>query len=248
MTQIPYRSLLERLLFLSTRTRHDISTATSLLGKYAYDPKPTRWRALKSVLRYLYGTSTFGLPLQKQHKPILQAWCDADCARDLQKRSSCSGYVIMLGTTSIVWASKLQSAVALSTVEAEFFALSQHVREVRWILDLLAEVRLPCQKPTTIYQDNLRTIPWTGEVEGLRNVKYVGIRYHFVKEAVQQREINVKYVLSAGSVADILTKALISECFKKHRATLQLFAAPLQGGCQRATYGAVTPDTHTNQR
>ena len=61
MKTVPYRKLLGSLIFLSTRTRPDISTAVSILGNFQENPSPVHWKHLKQVIRYLVGTVKHGL-------------------------------------------------------------------------------------------------------------------------------------------------------------------------------------------
>lgn len=76
----------------------------------------------------------------------------------------------------IVWASKLQNAVALFTAEVELDALTGVVRESVWLRAILSKLGLPQMKSTIICQDNLGTIPWTAGVQELCNMKQVGVK------------------------------------------------------------------------
>lgn len=124
MQDMPFRSVLGVRLYLATRTRPDLATAVSLLDKFQADPGPQHWRMLRHLVRYVAGTTDYG-----QYFPIgkgaldLVAWSDADWARDLTKRRSRTGYLLTLNEGPIVWGSRLQSATAESTTEAEFAAL-----------------------------------------------------------------------------------------------------------------------------
>lgn len=83
MKSISYRSVLGSLMCLSTRTRHDVSTAVSMIGKYQADPSMQDWKAMKYVLRYLKGIGDFGINVQKDtDESGLIACSDVDWARD----------------------------------------------------------------------------------------------------------------------------------------------------------------------
>lgn len=223
MEDKPFRSLLGALLYLSTRTRPDLATAVSMLGKYQSDPGPAQWKLLKQLLRYLRGTTKHGLNLPKaSNKVKLDAWSDADWARDKGNRRSRSGYVLYVNSGPIIWSSKLHTSTALSTAESEFVALSSCVREVRWIRSLLSEIGCLETGPTTIYQDNLGAISWTEHVQGLMKVKHVGIKYHYVREAVVRKDVEVAYAPSSVNRADSLTKGLVGETFENHRQWLSV--------------------------
>ena len=170
---------------------------------------------MKSVIRYLIGTLDYGIMFPSGHQASLEAWCDADWARDHHKRRSRSGYLITVAGGPVVWASRLQTLTAQSTTEAEFISLAHCVREIHWIRAMLNEVDASQPKPTVVHQDNLGTISWTNEVQGLRKVKQIGIRYHYVRDAVDCKAVQVQYNASADNKADGLTKVLVTVAFKR---------------------------------
>lgn len=217
MSTVPYRQVLGSLIYLSTRTRPDIATAVSMLGKFQADPVSSDWKALKHLLRYLKGSLDYGIlfPYQSDSHG-LEAWSDADWARDESARRSRSGVFVAYSGCPIIWMSKMQTATATSTAEAEFGALSVAVREVVWTRNVLAEIDFPEKAETVIWQDNLGAISWTEKVQGLRRVKHVGIRYHFVREAVDSGRIKVLYTPSDSNRADSLTKILGKEMHHVH--------------------------------
>lgn len=221
MRHVPYRPVLGSLLYLATRTRPDIATAVSMLAKFQEAPAVRHWKAMKHVVRYLKGTPKMGILLPKQGDvPKLQVWSDADWARDQSKRRSRTGAVITINYGPIGWTSKLQTSVATSTAEAEFNALAVTVRDTVWMRSVLDDLGQPQKGPTVVNQDNLGTISWTEEVQGLRNVKHMGIKYHYVRELVSKKRIIVNYTPSKDNRADSLTKVLIGDSFLVHRSLL----------------------------
>lgn len=221
MKDVPFRRVLGGLLYLSTRTRPDIATAVSMIAKYQSKPRPTHWKMVKNVVRYLMGTSNYGILLPNRNdKSNVQCWSDADWARDLSNRRSRTGLILTINGGPIVWTSKLQSSTALSTSEAEFNALAYAIKELKWIRIVLIELQVIDGAPTTIMQDNLGTISWTEGVNGLRKVKHVGIKYNYVRDAVDTNVCKVEYTPSAENRSDSLTKVLIGDEFFKHRKWL----------------------------
>lgn len=118
MSTIPYRSILGSLIFLSTSTRPDISTAVSMLGKFQEIPGRQHWKLFQHVVRYLIGTKEYGIFLPKGCTCTLTAWSDADWALDASNRRSRTGYLLTIDGSPIVWCSKLQSSTSLSSTEA----------------------------------------------------------------------------------------------------------------------------------
>ena len=97
------------------------------------------------VLRYIRGTSIYGLRIGGTLSEELRliGYADADFANDESTRKSQTGYLYQLGGSTISWSSKKQSIVAQSTVEAEYVALSEAVRELLWLIKLLANLQIP---------------------------------------------------------------------------------------------------------
>ena len=93
--------------------------------------------ALKHIGRYLKATRTQGLIMKNDSLTSLDCWCDADFAglwkvedqQDSTSVKSRTGFIFTLGSCPILWASKLQTEIALSTMEAEYIALSVAMRE-----------------------------------------------------------------------------------------------------------------------
>lgn len=82
-------------------------------------------------MRYLKGSSGVGLwfgKSQKVHEPI-EGYVDSDHGGSLDLRKSLTGFVFTQYGTAVSWKSNLQSVVALSTAEAEFFALTEAFKE-----------------------------------------------------------------------------------------------------------------------
>lgn len=133
----PYRSGLGSLLHVGTRTRPDLWTAVLTLGKFQSAPAPRYCKAMKDVPLYLKGTMDYGIRYRNNSTTKLEAWSDADWARDQDKRRSRSGIAIFTGVNPVLWSSKLQPCVATSTAETEFHALSKCTKAVHWCCQVL---------------------------------------------------------------------------------------------------------------
>lgn len=115
---IPYRELVGSLLYLSTRTAPDISTAVFLLGKFTARPGKKQWSDLQHLIRYVKGTLHHRLSLKRDDSSnVLESWCDAYWARDYGNRRSRTGIIITFNGNPILWKSKLQTTTALSTAD-----------------------------------------------------------------------------------------------------------------------------------
>lgn len=111
------------------------------------------WQAGKRVLRYLKGTTTYGL-VYRQGKDLFNAYVDSDWGTDADERRSISGYVLLYGSSVISWARTTQKTVALSSTEAEYMSAAVGAREAAWFSNLLEELEWEHKKPMTLYCDN----------------------------------------------------------------------------------------------
>ena len=132
-----YQFTVASLLYLSTRTRPDITYAVCNVAKFCSKPTVKHWTAVKRIFRYLKGTINVGILYKKQRTSDSSNKCigfsDADWAGDRADRKSTSGYCFRLNNGLISWRTNKQSCVALSTAEAEYVALSSAAQEAVWL-------------------------------------------------------------------------------------------------------------------
>ena len=138
-----YQSAIGSLMYLSVSTRPDISYAVSSLARFSSKPTKEHWTALKRLLRYLKGTTKYGILYTKGGASKCIGFSDADWAGDINDQKSTSGYVFMLSGGAVSWSSKKQKCVALSTAEAEYVALSSAAQESIWLRQLITELGSP---------------------------------------------------------------------------------------------------------
>lgn len=225
MENVPYRSILGSLIYLSTRTTPDIATAVSMLGKFQGDPGISDWKAMKHLPQYLKGPVHYSISLCTFHLDQgMHAYSDVDWSRDGTARRSRPGILVLYGDPPSFWLFKIQSATAPSTTEAERAALATCVREFSWLCKLLEDIGSPESGETLIRQETFGAIRWTEDVQGLRNVKHVGIKYHFVRSMVESGTVNIDFTSLATNRTDSLTKILGSEMHAVHRQHLWVIA------------------------
>lgn len=109
-------------LYLAMITRPDISAAIYIFSRKNENPWENDWNAIKRVISYLKTTKHLKLTISKQKEPILTTCAVADWAGDKSDRNSNSENLCKPGDTSILWITKKQNSVALSSVEAEYFS------------------------------------------------------------------------------------------------------------------------------
>ena len=212
-----YQSAVGSLLYLSLATRPDITVAVSNVAKFCAKPSKQHWTAVKRIFRYSKGTQHYGLLYKKGNSDNCSGFSDADWGGDLDDQKSTSGYVFQIGETAITWRSKKQTCVALSTAEAEYVALSSTAQESLWLQQLLVDLTKEPTKSVVIYEDNQSAIIMAKDPQFHGRSKHIDIKYHFIRERVTNRSLELKYCKSANMVADIMTKGLTGERFEKLR-------------------------------
>ena len=113
-----------------------------------------------------------------------------------------------LGNSLISWSSSQQSVVALSTVEAEYIAMSHALKEILYLRNLLNELKIKQYNPTILYCDNQGAIALAHNPTHHKLTKHIDIRYHRVRNEIENNNIIIKYINTNINPADIMTKPL----------------------------------------
>ena len=128
-----YQSAVGSLLYLSMRTCPDITFAVSLSARFRSKTTSQHLTVVNRIFRYPRGTTHYGLLFNRNGSKAIIRYSDADWGGDTFDCKSMTGYLFQIGGTNITWQSKKQSYVALSTVEAEYVALSGAAQEAVWL-------------------------------------------------------------------------------------------------------------------
>lgn len=140
----------------------------------------------------------------------LHGYVDADWGGDTLDRKSHTGFAFYLAGSAFSWESKKQNSVALSSTEAEYMALCTAAKEAVYLKGLLNEIGY-MDKNTSIvvYGDNLSAQQLAKNPVYHSRSKNIDIRYHFVREVVENKDVQLKYVPTDNMVADVLTKCVM---------------------------------------
>ncbi|QRW11617.1 Reverse transcriptase [Ceratobasidium sp. AG-Ba] len=175
---------------------------------------PAHVTAVKHLIRYLKGTSSRGLTYRKLSDGFGEiGYSNADWGSNLLDRKSISGHVYMLGGAAVSWSAKKQATVALSTMEAEYIALSHACTQALWIRQFFDELGYIADAPTLILSDNLAALTLSVESQFHGRSKHIDIRHHFMRDIIQKGLVSTLYVPSKENLADAFTKALASPQF-----------------------------------
>ena len=215
-----YMSLVGSLIYLSVVSRPDIAFAVGKVSQKMSNPTQGDWIAAKRILRYLKRDKQLGPTYSFGKSKVLLGYSDSDWGGDLETRRSTSGYVFTFGGAAISWSSKRQATVALSTTEAEYMAVCSAIQEAIYLRTLLNDFGYTQNEPTLIYQDNQSSIALSKNAIVSRRTKHIDIKYHFVRDMVDAKEIILEYIPTEWMAADCLTKAVSNEIIRRSRTTL----------------------------
>nr|CAD1823506.1 unnamed protein product [Ananas comosus var. bracteatus] len=194
-------------------TRPDIMFAMSVLSRFTEYPSKIHMGAAKRILRYLKGTSDHGLWFTKTNNFSLFDFSDSDWADSIDDRSSTSGFVFKLGSSTVCWSSKKQHTMALSSSEAEYVALTTAACQAIWLRRILCDLYQKQTDPMIIYCGNQSTIVTAKNPVQHSRTKHIEIRHHFIRDQVANGNIQMVHVSTQNQLADIFTKPLPLEIF-----------------------------------
>ena len=218
-----FRNGVGMLIFLVKYSRPDIANAIRELSKAMPSPSPVAVKELMRVLKFVIDTKSLGFKM----KPVgefgswkLLAFSDSDYAGDPENRVSVCGYVIYLNEVPISWKSKGQKTVTMSSSEAEFVAMSEASKEIKFVYQVLESMEITVDLPIIVRVDNIGAIFMGENVHVSNRSKHIDVRYHFVREFVHDGFIRIIFVRSENNDADLFTKNLSCDLYKKHSQKL----------------------------
>ncbi|GJU72356.1 hypothetical protein Tco_1263761 [Tanacetum coccineum] len=204
-----YRGMIGTLMYL-TASRPDLTFVVCMCARYQAKPTEKHLHAVKRIFKYLRGTVNRGLWYPKDSSIALTAYADADHAGCQDTRRSTSGSMQLLGDRLVSWSSKRQKSAAISSTEAEYIAMSGCCAQILWMRSQLTDYGLGFNK-IPMYCDNKSAIALCcNNVQHSRS-KHIDIRFHFIKEQVENGVVELYFVNTEYQLADIFTKALCRE-------------------------------------
>lgn len=205
---IPYQKLIGSLMYLAVLTRPDICFSVSFLSQYNTCFTDVHWKGGKRVLRYLQATKNYKLKFSKDNCE-LEGFADADWASNKKDRRSYTGFVFKLSGAAISWESSKQKTVALSSTEAEYMALSEASKEAIYLKNVYCDILdIDNNLCVTIFNDNQSAQKLSINPIVHKRSKHIDVRHHFIREAISNGLVSLKYLATNDMIADILTKGL----------------------------------------
>ena len=135
----------------------------------------------------------------------------------MDERKSTKGGAFFLGDSLVAWMSKNQGSISLSTTEAEYIAAATYCTQVLWMIQTLAYLEVKYTEPIPIHCDNTSAISVSKNPVLHSKTKHIPIKYHFLREQVTNRVVQLNFIPSKEQIADIFTKPLSKTQFEYFR-------------------------------
>jgi Reverse transcriptase (RNA-dependent DNA polymerase) len=240
-----YRSVLGKFGFLALNTHPEISFSVHQCAQFCNSPTLLHEKAMKCISRYLASSPCKGITFFPQPTGALDAYCDADFAgrwneayTELRETVlSRSGYTIHFCGCPVLWISKMQTKIALSTTEAELMALSQCLCDLIPLRVILGEIQehgcianipLAQQKniltsalqTSKVYEDNQSCLIIATSDQYRPRTKHISCKLFHWKDHIKNKTIEIHKIHTNENIADIFTKPLVQAKFEYLRRKL----------------------------
>jgi len=220
MDQGLYRSGTGMLLYLVKYSRPDIANPVRELSKVLDGASPAAFREMLRIIKYVLDTNEMALKIAPNFKKTgvwrVVAFSDSDYAGDTETRHSVSGWAIYFADVLVAWQSKSQRSVTLSSSEAEYVALAEVAKNIKFIYMNLIFMGIDVELPIVVRVDNNGAIFMAENIHVGQRTKHVDICWRFVNEFVEDGFLKVIFVRSEDNDADLFTKNVKGELFEKH--------------------------------
>ena len=210
-----YRGIIARMNHLG-QDRSDIQFAVKDLGKEMSSPTDTSWLKLKRLVRYLKGAPRARIRYAYQNKPReITVWADSDFAGCEQSRKSTSAGVVQFGNHIIKSWSTSQAVIALSSGEAEYYALVKAASVSIGMESLLGDLGHKFEERIAVKSDASAAIGIANRI-GVGKVRHIEVNQLWLQEMVSGGRIRIDKVWSEENLADALTKGVDAQAIAMH--------------------------------
>jgi histone deacetylase 1/2 len=138
----------------------------------------------------------------------VSAFSDTDWAGCPDDRRSTGGFAVLFGNNLVSWSARKQATVSRSSTEAEYKSLANATAEVMWVQTLLNELGIPHPPAARLWCDNIGATYLSSNPIFHARSKHIEVDFHFVRERVARKLLDIRFIPSGDQVADGFTKAL----------------------------------------
>nr|GEY05126.1 copia protein [Tanacetum cinerariifolium] len=185
------------------------------------DPKTSHLEVVKSIFRYIKGTTHLGLWYLKRTGIEIVVYSDFDHVGDYVDRKGTSGICTFVRCYLTSWFSKKQTALAISTTETEYGSAEKACQQALWMKQSLIGYDIRLDNVPIMYE-NKGAIDLSKNLVQRSRTKHVEIHHYFLQDNVQKGNISIEKVSSKDNIADILTKPIKHESFNYLRLGLRM--------------------------
>jgi hypothetical protein len=181
------------------------------------NPDVDDYKKLVRVMRYLRGTIDMPLTLEADKMHVLKWWVDASYAVHPDMKSHTGG-ALSLGKGVVYGTSTRQRINTKSSTEAELVGVNDVLPQALWTRYFL-EAQGYKVEDSIVFQDNQSAIllEKNGRASSSKRTRHINIRYFFITDRVQSKELRIEYCPTGDMLADFFTKPLQGSLFQKFR-------------------------------
>ncbi|KAL0556527.1 hypothetical protein IC582_005041 [Cucumis melo] len=217
MSNIPYASPAESLMYAMLCTRSDICYSVEIVSRYQSNPGRDHWTVVKNILKYLRRTKDYML-VYGSRDLILTGYTNSDFQTDKDARKSTSRSVFTLNEGAVAWRSIKQSCITDSIVEAKYVVACEAAKEAVWLKKFLTDLEVVpnMDLPITLYCDNSGAVANSREPRSHKQGKHIEQKHHLIREIVHRGDVTITKISFEQNMADPFTKALTTKVFESH--------------------------------
>jgi len=221
-----YRRIVGSLIYM-TITRPDLSYAVGVVSQFMQTPQKPHLDAVGRILRYIKHTMQCGIFYETKSQLQVHGYTDVNWASNVSDRISTNGFMFFFGSGVVSWSSKKQPTVALLSMEVEYRGATIATCEIVWLQKLLSDLGQLVDVPIVIYCDNISSILLANNPIYHARKKHIEVHYHFIREKVLAKEIDLIHVSIEDQIANIFTRALGTDKLKRFRKMLGVLEVDL---------------------
>lgn len=178
--------------------------------------------AVKRILRYVTSIVNLGLRINMSSSSLVSAFSDEDWAGSVDDRRSTGGFVVYWGSNLVSWSARKQATVSRSSTEAEYKAVANATAEVMWIQTLLKEIGIDSPPCARLWCDNMGATYLSVNHVFHARTKHIEVDYHFIKERVASKQLEIRFISLGDQEVDGFTKSLPVQQFQNFRFNINL--------------------------